>query len=250
MTKYKINRDHNIGSVIFILEGSKTEFDLLEKIFVNILGYQLEQLRRTKGYILRGKNPYSKIIAINFEGNHLFDINPDEQDRLFAKIIDLGVKPENSPIYYLYDRDVKSYEIDEVRTFVERYQDPYGTIEGDQGQLLLSYPAIESYTVSCFCDNTYKHTIELGKDLKQFAAQNSYTLQMLRTEDHILHATNEMNTALTACGIDSYDLDSLGETLLALYDSQQQVYLRTKEFNLLSTLSFVLLELGIIEVDE
>lgn len=252
--KYRINKERNIGTVIFILEGSKTEFELLNRIFVDIMGYQLEELRRTKpeGFVLRGQhNPYSRIIALNFRGNHLFDINSEEQDQLFGRISEeLGVKPENTAIYYLYDRDAKSYHIDEVRDYVEKYQDPYGTDAGDQGQLLLSYPALESYTVSCFRDDTHKTQIELGKDLKKYAAQNSYTIQMLRNESHIIHAATEMDRALATHGLNNYDLDNLGNTLLSLYDEEQQVYLRTQKFELVSMLSFVLLELGIIEEDE
>lgn len=248
--KYRINKEKNIGRVIFILEGGKTEFDLLNRIFVGVMGYQLEELRRTKteGFVFHGHNPHSRIIAINFKGPHLFDINTEEQDLLFHRISEeLGVKPENTAIYYLYDRDVKSYEIDEVRPYVEKYRDPYGTDSGDQGQLLLSYPALESYTVSCFRDDTYKTQIELGKELKTYAAQNSYTIQMLRNEGHIIHAALEMERALNAHGLSDYDLDNLGETLLKLYDDEQQVYLKTQKFELVSLLSFVLLELGIIE---
>lgn len=247
---YIINKDKNVGTVIFILEGSKTEFDLLKKIFVDILGYQLEELRRTHttGFVLYGNNPHSRIVAINFKGNHLFDINQEEQNLLFHRISEeLGIKPENSPIYYLYDRDPKSYDVDEVRPYVIKYRDPYGTDTGDLGQLLLSFPALESYTVSCFCENTHHTTIELGKELKTYAAQNSYTLQMLRNDGHILHAAIEMQKALIDHGIVDYDLDNLGDVLLSIYDEEQTVYLSMRKFELISLLSFVLLELGIIE---
>lgn len=251
MTKrYTINKNKNIGNVIFILEGSVTEFDLLKKVFVDILGYQFEELRRTSttGFVLHGHNPHSRIVGINFKGNRLFDINDEEKNKLFFRISnELGIKPEYAAIYYIYDRDVKSYEIDEVRTYVTKYQDPYGTDAGDQGQLILSYPALEAYTVSCFRDKTHEVSYELGRELKQYAAQNSYTIQMLRNETHIAHATSELDRALTAYGICDYDLDNLGQTLLDLYDREQQIYLATQKFSLVSALSFVLLELGIIE---
>lgn len=251
--RFILNRNKNIGSVIFILEGSKTEFQLLEKVFVDLLGYQIHELRRnhTTGFEFHGTNPYSRVVAINFKGNHLFDINTEEQDRLFLQIrTELNIKPENTPIYYIYDRDVKSYHIDEVQTFVEKYQDPYGTTQGDLGQLLLSYPSIESYTVSCFCEHTHETSYELGKDLKQYAAENSYTIQMIRKDSHILHAVTELDEALEHYGITEYDLDDLGKTLLNIYQVEQKCYLAINKFGLLSTLSFVLLELGIIEIEE
>lgn len=248
--KYCVHQQKNIGNVIFILEGAKTEFDLIKKIFVDILGYELHSLRRTcaNGFELHGSNRYSRIVAINFQGNHLFDINSTEQNKLFFRISnELGIKPENAAIYYLYDRDVKSYDIDEVRSFVQRYQDPFGTAAGDQGQLLLSYPSLESYTVSCFRTNTYSEEYELGKDLKTYAAQRAYTIQMIRKEEHLLHASEEMDLALHSLGINEYDLDNLGKTLLQLYDAQQRDYLISRRFHLVSTLSMALLELGILE---
>lgn len=35
----KINRGKHIGRVLFIVEGSHTEFVLLRRIFCNLLGY-------------------------------------------------------------------------------------------------------------------------------------------------------------------------------------------------------------------
>ena len=101
--------------------------------------------------------------------------------------------------------------------------------------------------MSCFRDKTHEIACELGKDLKTYAAQNSYTIQMLRNEGHIIQAATQMESALSLYGIDACNLDSLGQTLLELYDREQQVYLTTQKFNLVSTLSFVLLELGIIK---
>lgn len=247
---YIVRHDKNVGTVIFILEGSKTEFQLLNKIFVDLLGYQIHELRRTKaqGFELRGSNPYSRIVALNLKSNFLFGINQDELDQLFVLIAqELKIKPEDVPIYYLYDRDVKSYEIDEVREYVERYQDPYGTIEGDQGQLLLSYPSIESYMVSCFQEDAFTLEYELGKALKQDAAQNGHTIQMIKKNSQIIHAADELNRAIEHHGIDEYDLDRLGDVLLSLYNHQQDEYLEKNTFRLLSTLSFAFLELGIIE---
>ena len=251
---YTVRHDKNVGTVIFILEGSKTEFQLLKRIFVDLLDYQIHELRRTRaqGFELLGSNPYSRIVALNLKSNFLFGINQDELDQLYVLIAqELKIKPENAPIYYLYDRDVKSYEIDEVREYVERYQDPYGTVEGDQGQLLLSYPSIESYMVSCFQEDTFTLEFELGKALKHDAAQNGHTIQMIKSDSQIIHAADEMNRAIEHHGIDEYDLDRLGDVLLSLYDQQQDEYLEKKTFRLLSTLSFALLELGIIEeIDE
>ena len=69
-------------------------------------------------------------------------------DELFCKLREeFHIKPEDCPIFYLYDRDVLSYQRNELRKkYVKKYTDPYGTESGDQGQLLLSYPAIDEYS--------------------------------------------------------------------------------------------------------
>lgn len=250
---YKVDRERNIGTVIFILEGAKTEFDLLETVFVSILGYQVQELKRnskTGDFILQGHNPNSQVIGLNLKGNHLGDINDTELNALFHRLsFELGVKPEAASIYYLYDRDVLSYEEDEVRSYVARYQDPYGNADGSQGQLLLSYPALESYLVSCFLDESWKLHFQLGKELKTYAAQHSYQKQMLRNEAHLVHAAVEMDAALEDLGCGTYNLDALGPALMAAYDAQQEAYQEKKDFSLLSLVSMVLLELGILVED-
>lgn len=250
---YKLNREQNIGTVIFILEGAKTEFDLLEAVFVKILGYQVVELKRnesSEGFILLGENPYSRVIGLNLKGNHLGDINDPELNTLFHRLSsELGVKPENAPVYFLYDRDVLSYEEDEVRSYVVRYQEPYGNDDGSQGQLLLSYPALESYLVSCFQEESWKQRFRLGKDLKTYAAQHSCQKQMLRSEEHLSHAALEMDAALENLGCGTYNLDALGPTLMAAYDAQQKSYKKESTFSLLSLFSMVLQELGILVED-
>ncbi len=43
----KLNKDKSIGRVLFIVEGGRTEFSLLKKIFVDILDYNYIERRRT-----------------------------------------------------------------------------------------------------------------------------------------------------------------------------------------------------------
>ena len=42
----KINKDKHIGRVLFIVEGSKTEFAILYRIFCKLLGYSYIEKRR------------------------------------------------------------------------------------------------------------------------------------------------------------------------------------------------------------
>ena len=42
----KLNKNKRIGKVLFIVEGEKTEFLILRKIFTSIFDYQLEMEKR------------------------------------------------------------------------------------------------------------------------------------------------------------------------------------------------------------
>ncbi|MGW9574172.1 hypothetical protein, partial [Paenibacillus terrae] len=50
MTTIKINKEKNIGKVLLIVEGLKTEFYLIHKLFTQIFDYQYESLNRMLKY--------------------------------------------------------------------------------------------------------------------------------------------------------------------------------------------------------
>ena len=66
MKKYRIDKNKNIGNVIFVVEGGNTntggtELRLLKKIFADILGYEVQELRRgSEEFIGYGGNPQFK----------------------------------------------------------------------------------------------------------------------------------------------------------------------------------------------
>ena len=65
-------------------------------------------------------------------------------------------------------------------------------------------------------------------------------------EKRLIHSINEMDNGLETFGISSYDLDNLAQTLLDVYDYQQQKYKADDVFSLLSLVGMALLELGVI----
>lgn len=278
MKKYRLDKTKNIGNVIFVVEGGRpetggTELRLLKKIFADILEYEVQELRRgSDEFIGYGRNPQFRVFALNLPKNQLTQLTEESLDELFRRLIEeFGVKPEDCPVFYLYDRDVLSYKKNELRgKYVKKYTDPYGTDSGDQGQLLLSYPAIESYLLSCLEDDTIKMSFRLGQDAKAVLTNkicpndcadktdvHLKTVDLVFSEDkseaekRLIHSINEMDNGLESIGITSYDLDSLSSTLLDVYDYQQQKYIDENVFSLLSLVGMALLELGvIIECDE
>lgn len=261
---YKLNRTHNPGNVVFIVEGGRpgggTELRLLKRIFVDLLGYHMEELRRgTDEFIGYRGNQKSRIIGLNLPQNQITGITPESVNRLFARLHSEfpTLKPENMPIFLLYDRDPKSYHKNELRRYVRRYADPYykeGSKEaiqesGFQGQLLLSYPSVESYLVSCRCSGPYEKLYELGKDLKPDARSWGCSVEAIESDEQLIHAAQEMDAELVNLGCGDYDLDDLGKTLLAAYDAQQIEYREKGGFSLLSQISLALLELGVLVED-
>ena len=64
----KINKDKNVGRVLFIVEGGKTEFTLLRRIFCNVFGYEYIEKRRDKADFFKSRNiSTSRIAVINTE---------------------------------------------------------------------------------------------------------------------------------------------------------------------------------------
>lgn len=277
MKKYKIDKTRNIGNVIFVVEGGRpetggTELRLLKKVFADILGYEVQELRRgSEEFIGYGQNPNYRVFALNLPKNQLTQLTEDALDELFCRLKEeFHIKPENCPIFYLYDRDVLSYKRNELRgKYVKKYTDPYGTDTGEQGQLLLSYPAIESYLLSCIKDNTVEMAFKLGTDAKAALTNEIctedctektdihlktvdlvFSNEMEKMENRLIHSINEMENGLAKLGIQSYNLDDLAPTLLEVYDYQQQKYMEEDVFCLLSLVGMALLELGVIIEEE
>ncbi len=273
MKKYRLDKTRNMGNVIFIVEGGRpetggTELRLLKKIFSDILDYEVHELRRgSEEFIGYGKNPKFRVFALNLPKNQLTQLTEDALDLLFRRLREeFGIKPEDCPIFYLYDRDAKSYKRNELRSrYVKKYTDPYSNDEGDQGQLLLSYPAIESFLLSCIKDNTFELSALLGTDAKNILTNELYTdalpdktdlhLQTIdavftndpvEAERRLIHSVNEMDLGLDTMGIASYDLDHLAPVLLDVYDHQQNQYTEKNTFSFFSLVAMAFLELGII----
>lgn len=259
MKRYKIDKSKNIGNVIFVVEGGRpetggTELRILKTIFSDILGYEVQELRRgSDEFIGHGNNPQYRVFALNLPKNQLTQMTEEALDALYRRLNEeFDIKPEDCPIFFLYDRDFLSYKPNELRLkYVQKYTDPYSDDAGNQGQLLLSYPAVESYLLSCFEDDTYKRAFFLGKDLKPELIKAGISVEMVNNDTQLIHATEEMDKGLAAWDLLDYDLDNLAPTLLAVYDVEQQKEKTDRAFSLFSLISMALLELGVlIEVEE
>ena len=75
----KLNKDKNIGRVLFIVEGSQTEFSILKRIFCNLLGYDYIEKRRSRPtYFASTSDRFSKVGVVNTQESSIRDISENE----------------------------------------------------------------------------------------------------------------------------------------------------------------------------
>lgn len=251
----KLNKDKKIGKVLFIVEGLKDEVYILKKIFTSIFDYQYESKNRVGKYKPNNlkDNPSSSIFVINTEESnisHIYDVN-SYLDNLFTELInDYDFPVDKSAIYYIFDRDVKSNTKEHVEDLIYKLENSRENEGFDKaGLLLLSYPAIESFTVSNFIEDSFKLTYELGDEVKVFLHNNNLASQRINNES-LLRAAREMSYALDSIGVSDYDLDDFGISNRKILDYQEDHYSDNKVYKILSLLCIAFIDLGLIEIEE
>lgn len=250
----RINKDRDIGQVLYIVEGSSTEFNLLKKIFCDVLGFEYTEKRRNKQKVFQKKrNDFcrSKIAVINTSNSNIADISDDEYlESLFQMLINECRFPvDKAAIYYLFDRDPKSNSQEAIRRYIDMLKDPMDNDDCMKaGLLLLSYPCIESYMVSSFIENTYEIEFGIGKDLKRYIGENQAIQMNKLSEETILFATNEFLAYLQNLGLE-LDVDNFSETSHTIFEGQEEKYAAENVYSLFSMLTLSFIQMGIIELD-
>lgn len=207
----KLNKNRHIGRVLFIVEGSRTEFSILRQIFCNLLGYSyIEKRRNRPTYFANTNDRFSKVGVINTHESNIRDISENEAylDEVFDVLREQYQFPvDQSAIYYLFDRDPKS---NKDSALIEKYilslANPYDNDDYKAGQLLLSYPSIESYIISNFRDTANTPRFSLGKDAKAYIGRNT-DIQVNRiSEETLINAADEFLKYLSGEQI-AFDID-------------------------------------------
>lgn len=255
----KINKDKRIGNVLFIVEGSKTEFVILRKIFCNLLNYTYIEKRRNKLHTFYKENDiYSKIAVINTRESNISDITLGQEylDEVFKYLIEECQFPvDDCAIYYIFDRDPKSNtDSDLILKYIKELCNPYENENFKAGQLLLSYPAFESFLISCFIDKTFSindllgedKKIHIGNELKTYIGTNK-SIQTNKIDDNsLVHATEEFIRFLIENKI-NYDIDDFSNASETIFNLQEEKFKNKKYYALFSMLTLSFLQLGIIE---
>lgn len=250
----RLNKEKSIGKVLYIVEGGKTEPYVLHRIFCKILDYQMETLLRDKGYRKYNskENVTSQVFVINAEESNIKNIEKDNRflDNLFAELIEnYDFNVNNAAIYYVFDRDKHSNtDADFIKRMLStlvnsRDNDKYER----QGMLLLSYPSVESFTLSNFLENSFEKKCETGHELKQYL--NNCALNQSRiSEDSLKHATDELLYALDKMKVGSLDVDAFGACNKAIFDYEEREYSENCLYRVLSLLCISFIDLGLLEI--
>lgn len=118
------------------------------------------------------------------------------------------------------------------------------------GMLILSYPSIEAFEVSNFIDETYKINAKLGADVKELIANNAKNISINKiNEETIIHAYNELKKYIKTKEID-FDIDNYLEMNASIFNEEENYYKNNNTYFLLSLMSCVLLDLGILRESE
>ena len=252
----KINKDKSIGKVLYIVEGGSTEFFILSKIFNKILDYQFERITRTLPYKKFNSkvNPTSKVFVINTETSNIKTISKDNEflDNLFTELIEsYDFDVNDAAIYYLFDRDPKSNtDIEFISYMLKILKNARDNDDYDkQGLLLLSYPSIESFTLSNFRNNSFDYTASTGDELKDILDNERINQSRISTKT-LSFATNELLKSLERVGLLEFDIDNFGETNIKLFEHQENIYYSNGCYRALSLLCISLIDLGIIEITD
>ncbi len=250
----RLNKNKHIGRVLFIVEGSKTEFSLLRRIFCNLLGYSYLEKRRNKPtYFVSTQDRFSQVAVINTRESNIRDISENETylNDVFDVLREQYQFPvDQSAIYYLFDRDPES---NKDSALIEKYilslTNPYDNADGYKaGQLLLSYPSIESYIVSNFRPRVNELRFHLGNELKPFIGENTDIQMNKISEETLVSAAHEFSHYLDTEQI-AFDIDDFAPASKVVFTKQETEYLSGTGFRLFSMLTLAFLQMGILTIE-
>ncbi len=265
----EINKDKHIGDVIFIVEGEKTEINLLKHIFTKIFNYKFISKVRN-GKVTENISYFqgvdkscivvvnTKTSAINSvlktDENGNIELDDFSEQLIYELTLNYNIQINKSAVFYLFDRDPKlNTNISEITNIMELLKNPYeneNNLEG--GLFLISYPAFESFITSNFENECCNTNFYLGKDLKNYNTSNKYMHNKI-TEDTLKKATENFLSYLNIENIsfdNDLDLDDFSKVNVEILNKQEKYCITNKGYRLVSLFIIVFLNLGLIKIEE
>jgi len=255
-----INKDKNIGRVIYVVEGEKKEFNLLKLIFTKIFDYSFVEVKgrnklipQTAVVYKSKKNINSKIFVVESKNSNIKSVKNSQEyiDNIYKLLFEeFGLDPKKASIYYLFDRDRGSNSDKIILELICELKNAIDNGVNQNGLLLLSYPSIESFVISCFKSDSLNIEIKSNKIKKYLDINKIYQDQI--DENAIIQACNELiktiKYLIDHCLSES-DFDDFEEINKELFNNQELYYKKLSRYCLLSLLIISLLDLKLIEIE-
>lgn len=258
--KYSVhlNKDKNIGKVVYIVEGARRELTLLSHIFSSILDYSVVIAPRKELPYVKyesKRNRLSRVYLIcAYESNIAFIDNQKGQDYLnkVFKVLyeDYKLELSDAATYFIFDRDMKSNKGREFNKLIPKLKNSRDNGVDLNGMLLTSYPALEAYTKSCI-DNTAIDWIKSAKELKLKVAAAQYQQDKI-SDKQILDACYNMLASIsdmTGRNLTEKDLDDFAELNKVIFDKEADYLTQQELYRILSLISISFIDLGLIEIE-
>ncbi len=254
-----LNPNKPIGRVVFIVEGQKREFTLLEYLFTKVFDYSVIEYRKGKEPILyyRSSSDFnSQIFVVNTENSNISSIQrgTDYLNAVFNELYDkYKLDLHNAATYYIFDRDPHSNNnpglIETLTTELTNARENDTELGG---LLLLSYPSIEAYLISALVHKEDRLAFEPGEKIKAYLTRNKIYQENIESANVIQAANDMLSEFYRHSGVEFQTsmLDSFGAYNLSIFTSQEQKFKIDREYSILSCLSCALIDLGIIEIHE
>ena len=249
----KIHTDKRIGTVVYVVEGKKTEPKIIRDIFIKILGYQVYQVnnKRDVETLKKTNDKYSKVIIITInkpQVSTLLDNNiNDFYNSIFNVLLENKIDISSVPIFYIFDRDRLSNSLSQMKQAMLMYDNSRDSKDFElvHGLLLVSYPSIESFYLNS--NNSFEE-FSTPKEIKKYVNMN-----------YLKSLSSESLSKCVKCLIDALslklnltisidDLDNFSEKNISILEKEEKNFLTSFKYISISLLILSLLDLGIIEI--
>lgn len=252
-----LNKDKNIGKVIYVVEGARRELTLLSYIFTKVFDYSVVVAPRKDVPYLKYESKSNKLsrvfLVCSYDSNISFVENQKGQDYLsevyrvlFEKY---NLELSDAATYFIFDRDVKSNKGEEFRKLIPILKNSRDNDTEINGMLLESFPAIEAYTKSCI-DNTCDDWVKSAKELKSKVSGAQYQQNKFNDTQIVKACINMLTSIKSISGreLEEKDLDNFAELNQLIFDKEEDYLTRRKLYRMLSLLSISFLDLGLMDI--
>ena len=250
MKKIKINKEKSIGSVIYIVEGEKTEPAILKHIFSKIFGYSVVSAIKNNYFSLESdKNKYSRvyIVVAEYPQINKLEESKDFFDNIYLNLTsNYNLDLENSAIFYIFDRDRKCNRPTNIKNNLKKYHNSRDNGNEMNGLFLLSYPSIEAFLCNLNQDEKcLSNGIEAKEYTSKFKIENISLNSLNISSEEFLKIYEKI--CLKEFQIDL--LDNFQEDNIKIFNYEEKMFNKKNTYKTLSLLILSLIDLGIIELE-